>query len=815
MLVFIVGVAVFSNFTVIQRQQAVSASDLSDPTLPSLCVNVNGYKINRMQGYLEEMDAGNMRDSLIPITTRRTMSISYKAFRNHIRSVSYEVSAPDTGQIIENAKVGNFQQDGEYMTASLTLSEPILMNREYPIRFTLYTDVGEVHYYSRIIQRPDPLTEKYVEFVYDFYEGCTNSSGASDLNVYLETDDTITNNSYTSVNIKSSLRQVTWGSLHPQIFRKGLPSIKAMSGETCTLTNEYLISAQGEAGTEIYRVYEYYRLRYYNSRMMLLNFERKAVEAFDGNREGSINSNGVVLGVAERDVEYISNETSDTVAFVQDDELWMFNSGADRLSRVFSFHNTGSGSDERSDNTQYGIRLIRTSEGGGLDFMVYGYMSMGEHEGHMGISVCHYTAESSTVTERAFVPYNRSFEQLSKDVGRLCYVNTAGIAWFYLERAVYRVDLTSGAVETVIQDINPDCFAASVSGATMAWMPEMQPYMSTSIEMMNLDTGSTRTIGVGEGSCIRVLGLLNEDLLYGIASQGDIVRGVSGAVTFAMKELKIEAFNGTLVKDYQHDGVWVSEVYMEPGLARLVCVTKDAGGNFVPAGEDTIMNNRQLNTSAVQPTLFSNSRQGTTVTLKMPGIVTNLTPSVSNFRMRYISTRSVSVVYPEQDNYPLYYVYGGGQLQSVYTDPGRAVREADGLLGMVLNQESQYIYERGNKQTKTDISNGDIPAAFLSGEIIAESLQMQAGPDITVLDLTGCTLDQVLYQVSQGRACVTRLADGSTAVIVGYDRYNTLQYDFLTGEHKYMGINDSTNSMLEAGNIFVTYIEKQATVKEE
>ena len=30
-----------------------------------------------------------------------------------------------------------------------------------------------------------------------------------------------------------------------------------------------------------------------------------------------------------------------------------------------------------------------------------------------------------------------------------------------------------------------------------------------------------------------------------------------------------------------------------------------------------------------------------------------------------------------------------------------------------------------------------------------------------------------------------------------------------------MGINDSTNSMLEGGNVFVSYIEKQATVKEE
>ena len=36
---------------------------------------------------------------------------------------------------------------------------------------------------------------------------------------------------------------------------------------------------------------------------------------------------------------------------------------------------------------------------------------------------------------------------------------------------------------------------------------------------------------------------------------------------------------------------------------------------------------------------------------------------------------------------------------------------------------------------------------------------MSENEDLTVLNLSGCTLDQVLYQVSQGRAVVTRLAD--------------------------------------------------------
>ena len=49
--VYVACVILFSRFAVIQRQQTVSASDLEDPTLPVMCVDVSGYKVNRMFGY--------------------------------------------------------------------------------------------------------------------------------------------------------------------------------------------------------------------------------------------------------------------------------------------------------------------------------------------------------------------------------------------------------------------------------------------------------------------------------------------------------------------------------------------------------------------------------------------------------------------------------------------------------------------------------------------------------------------------------------------------------------------------------------------
>ena len=77
----------------------------------------------------------------------------------------------------------------------------------------------------------------------------------------------------------------------------------------------------------------------------------------------------------------------------------------------------------------------------------------------------------------------------------------------------------------------------------------------------------------------------------------------------------------------------------------------------------------------------------------------------------------------------------------------------------------------------------------------------------TVIDLTGCSLDNVLYEVSAQRPVVAKTGENSSVVIVGYDEYNTYLYDPSTGQTSPYGMNDSTALFESAGNVFLTYIE--------
>ena len=160
---------------------------------------------------------------------------------------------------------------------------------------------------------------------------------------------------------------------------------------------------------------------------------------------------------------------------------------------------------------------------------------------------------------------------------------------------------------------------------------------------------------------------------------------------------------------------------------------------------------------------------------------------------------------PEVD---IYYVYAKGGLDSTFTDPALALQRADDQTGVVLNRAQQYVWERGNKKTKLTLNLEDVPEAMKSASLDVTALQEALGDEGTIIDLSGCTLDSVLYEVSAQRPVIAKTGDNTSVVIIGYDEYNTYLYDPQKGETYPYGMNDSTELFEKAGNIFISYVEK-------
>ena len=218
------------------------------------------------------------------------------------------------------------------------------------------------------------------------------------------------------------------------------------------------------------------------------------------------------------------------------------------------------------------------------------------------------------------------------------------------------------------------------------------------------------------------------------------------------------------------------------------------------------MNNRKASANQVSIELTNTSRTGTLVRLALEDSPGTDRPLVVYAKLKSVEDKQINLdtIVPQDD---IFYVYAKGGLDMVTNDASAAVRRADMQLGVVLNRAQQYIWERGNRKDKIQLVNDDIPPVFKTGAYNIEELQEGLGDSGTVVDLTGCTLDSVLYEVSAQRPVIAKTGPDSAVVIVGYDDYNTWLYNPKTLETYPYGMNDSKKLFSGEGNIFLTFVE--------
>lgn len=794
------GTAVYIN-----RDKTVGTREMEEPRLPVMYMEVSGVMVNPMYGYAREMEEQYMRDGLTPLAAERELTTVIDPMESKVESVNYRVSTADGTTVVESGKITGLSEDGDNLKADFKLETPILMNQEYTLRFDVTLKTGETYYYyTRLIQRAGINTTQYLDFVQDFYQKCISGNGTADISARLEPDETETNSTYTSLNIHSSLERVTWGEMSVQLEQKAYPVIKDINETTCSIALSYVISDQKEEGeADYYNVTDFYRMRYSDSSVRLLDFERKAQELYDGENT-ELTSTGINLGVADKTVQYQSNVNADIVAFVREGELWSYNRSANKTTQVFSFRDGSL--DVRKNLQEHGIKIVRVEESGDIDFVVYGYMNSDLHEGEVGIAVYHYGAELNQVEEQLFIPMKSSYEYIKSDMETLSYVTKDDILYLILEDDLYQVDIKAKTWQMIQENLEPDCFVVSKSQASIAWMNEMQEYGSVSITVMSLEDGESYVIQAPAGQKIKVLGFINEDMVYGLANESDIVTDNAGNTVFAMTSVRIEEFGGNVVKEHHEENVWVSNVNLEEGLLELERVQWENGA-YVSISSDHIMNNLQKNEETVSIRLITTERKATQIGLDFDKSVTSknvLYITSSLVEQEEIPTVDIEQVRQENS---IYYVYAKGVLDSTWSKASDAIVRADSQMGVVLNRQQQYVWERGNRDDTHLVNLEEVPQIILSGTIDENLIQESLGEAYTVLNLTGCSLDSILYFVNQGNPVIAKISDTDNVVIVGYNALNTILYYPATGEQEYFGIQDSTNLFLREGNVFVGYMD--------
>ena len=180
-----------------------------------------------------------------------------------------------------------------------------------------------------------------------------------------------------------------------------------------------------------------------------------------------------------------------------------------------------------------------------------------------------------------------------------------------------------------------------------------------------------------------------------------------------------------------------------------------------------------------------------------------------------------------------YYVYAQGKVLLSTDNIADAVSEANENMGMVLDKKQQYVWKRSRKTAQTAFKgmfvgeedknagsiaksinallqregiNISVNALLERGETPEEILQ-NALRDTKVLDLTGCTVDDILYYVSNGASILAMVDGHNAALIIGYDASHITIYDPVRSVTYRKSIADADQMFANAGGIFFTYLK--------
>lgn len=804
--VFVIAVYVFAR--ILNQTTPNTSSAMSSSTFPLVYMQNDDVSYNCLHGYAYEMDVNYIRDTVTILDASHELDIRIQTFDSNVESVSYEVLSLDGTESLENTSVINLTEDDDgYLAATLTIQNQMLLNQEYILKIQVSAGGRDIYFYTRLLLEDGLHLDSYLDFVTGFYAKCVNKTDQDSLGVVVEPDDTTgTSQTLATMDIHDTVAQLMWGDLNPQIAYKPTPSLVDINGTTASFVLSYRISAVDEEGvTCTYNVKEFYRLRYTDTRAYLLDFTRTTDEVF--NTDSTVlESGGINLGITDSDVEYAFDEDKSVVAFVQENALWTYEINGGKMTCVFDFAQEEN-IDYRDFYDQNNIKILRVDESGDVWYVVSGYMNRGDHEGENGIALYYYEDSSATSQELLFVRTMEAYDSLKLDIDSLAYLTDDG-QYFYLllENVVYQVDLATGEYESVITGVNNDCYTSSKSNRYFSWLSEGERYNSQTLCTIDLETGEIREATCSENERIRQVCYMEENLVYGVALLSDIDSTSEGTEVFPMYTLVILDEEGEAIKNYTPTGAYVTEVTQSDSLLTLTRVAK-SDGEFIETTSDTIVStNTEDNVEYGIATETDDVKQteillrvGTTITDENPQVVTGKFTSESS---------SVSVEIPANtEKEKLYYVYAGGSLESCWTTAVEAILRADEMVGVVINDAKEYVWERGNQADEASISLDKIPDIVKTGTMDVDVLEEALGQD--VVDLTGCTLDQVLYFVSEGKAVIAATETGSV-IITGYDDYgNLILLNPGETETYYYGPNDSLALFEAAGNRFVSYLNTE------
>jgi hypothetical protein len=831
-LVFIAAIIGF-GFTTNQTNEDLTTT-MAAATLPTITFYYQDVEMNELHGYVNEMDITKMRDSILPIGDDRNVTLVVNTYGGQMDSVSYEIRSMDGQRLVADAELTDFERTGNLASISFEVQNLLEKEQEYMMVLTVSDGSRDIYYYTRIMQTSDCYVDECLEFAMTFHDYTFREDAGDFIPTYMDpaTGDATTLN---YVDLTCTLKQITWADFEGTVLGDVVASFKEINASYNVVVLKYMMTSINDLGeVEYYNIEEYYRLRETETRMYVLNFERTMNQIFYKENTFLTESGRIQLGIRDTDVEYRFNEAGDVIAFVQEGELWCYNVSTNELAQVFSFRSL-EGIDARENWSGHDISIVRLDEAGSVDFIVSGYMNRGEHEGEVGVGVYHYDGISHTVEEEIFIPVDQSYQILKAELGQLLYENDQDELYLMMDGDVYLINLQTQTADRIISELKDGCYAISASGRYLAWVESDSQYTSSEIRLMDMTNGSVYEITESQDSYLRPLYFIDNDLIYGLVKKEDLSMDAAGnteSPMYALKIMNTSEDGHDIIKTYEPVDSYISSITLEEHTI-LVNLVKEVDGQYVANGDDSIMNREAESEDNVYITTIVTDARETQVQIALGKTVRTDKTKLITFQT-LLTDEEHTLSLDTDSEKERFYVYVKGEVRLATDSISEAILLANKQLGIVVDTSQQYIWMRAHK-TNCQAFSGLAPydtdadadsivqcvSAMLmredSGISVEELVEAGQTPkevlentlkDAIVLDLTGCTAEEIIYYVSSGSPVFAMTGADSAVLVIGYSSTYLYYYNPESGKKESVNMDDAVEWFADAGNIFFSYLKK-------
>lgn len=800
---------------------------------------------NQLQGYCKAMDTAYQRETITQLGAAREAYFVVDTFGATINNISIEVRSTDGSRLVEATQVTDRMNGNAGLGAaignrdatincSISLKDLIEKDREYILVILLDTEeAGVVRYYTRIVWSDKTYVVEKLSFAREFHDLLYDRAAAKERNIakYLESNSSGNNTSFHKVNIHSSFSQITWGDLNVTEVTEPVIQLTELGSQTGTMVLKYIVSTTEDKTETYYQVEEAFRVRFLTNadRMYLLDYERTMTQIPQVKSE-IYQNNKIMLGIVDENLQITESTDGNVVLFEAAGRLCCYNMSTNKMTVLFCFYDKEN-VDARSLYGDHAMKVLDVDEGGDVSFAVYGYMNRGRHEGELGIQVYYFDNSLNTVEEIIYIPSDKSFDLLAAEMDRLLYLNRENQLYLMLDNTVFVVDLEEKTGEELVTITRDTMLGTSDNHKVLAWQEGTDSHHGSALHVFNLGNGTHSKIDAEEGTAIKLLGFMEEDVIYGLARLEDITEDITGKLFFPIYKICICDAEGNVLKESGQNNIYVTDCQITEGQITLRRVLRMENGTYAETTPDYIMINEEAKTGKNKLAVVNID-----IYQKYVQIQTRLPINESKLQVRspkevvFEGGRELNLT--AQTAVERYYVYNAWGLSTISASPAFAIEQAYEEYGTVVDDHGNYVWRRGNLVTRNQIMaitkekadesrsslavcldailkkegvSNNTQALLYQGKTAAEILQEEL-ENIKVLDLTGLSLDAILYYVNQDIPVLAHLTNGEAVLVTGFNEYNVVILDPSTGKLGQKGRNDATEWFEENGNCFLTYM---------